>query len=119
VGLSASVPLFEYGRTKQQAAGPESPGRLKPPPARRGLPTSFCATGTKRRTNLRPCATKRRSTANQLEETAEIARLRYSSYRDGGSTILDVETADVNSVLARVTAARTRTQALIQLATLR
>ncbi len=116
-GLTASVPIFELGRTRRQAEAQRAlaaASRHQQDEAYDELSRDW----HKARDQLATLRGEEDLDRQSVDETAEIARLRYASYRDGGSTILDVETADTNSVLARVAAARTRTQVLIQLATL-
>jgi outer membrane protein TolC len=115
--VAASLPLVEFGRTKSQARAQEA---LAAASERRR--DQACDELERDWHKARDQFAARRDEEaldrESVAETAEIARLRYSSYHDGGSTILDVETANLNAVEARVTAARTLTQVLIQLATL-
>lgn len=116
-GVSASMPLFEFGRTKHQAQAQRAladSSRHRREEAYDELVRDW----HKARDQFAALREEEGLDRESVDENSEIARLRYSSYRDGGSTILDVETADLNSVQSRITAARTRTQALIQLATL-
>lgn len=116
-GVSASMPLFDYGRVKNQ----EKAARALSQAAyhqRQEAYDSLKRDFSRARDQLSALRDEQGLDAESVDETAEIAKLRYTSYKDGGSTILDVETANVNSVHARVTAARTLTQILIQLATL-
>jgi len=116
-GVSASVPLFEFGRTKRLAL------------AQRDLAGASVAQESEAYDDLVRDWRKARdeyAALNDIEsldresvkDTAEIAKLRYASYENGGSTILDVETADLNALQAQIGAAQTKTQELIQLATL-
>lgn len=116
-GLGASVPLFEFGRTAQRARAQEAEADSAER-RREEAYDELVRDWSKARDALAALRDEEAIDVASVEETAEIARLRYSSYKAGGSTILDVDTADVNAVQARVIAARTRAQALIQLATL-
>jgi outer membrane protein TolC len=116
-GVSASVPLFEWGRTKNQAAAQRMLAASTESRRDEAL-DELVRDWHKARDQFSALRDEEALDRESIDETAEIARLRYASYRDGGSTILDVETADLNSVQSRVTGARTRTQILIQLATL-
>ncbi|MDE2490541.1 MAG: TolC family protein, partial [Elusimicrobia bacterium] len=115
--LSASVPLFEFGRTRRRAEAEEdqaSASDRRRDEARDELERDWL----KARDELAALRDEEALDRESVAETDELARLRYASYRSGGSTILDVETADADAVQAKVLAARTRVQALIQLATL-
>lgn len=116
-GVAASMPLFEFGRTRRQADSQRAAAGASES-RRQEASDELDRDWSKARDQLSALRDEERIDAESVDETAEIARLRYKSYKDGGSTILDVETADVNAILARVTAAATRAQALIQLATL-
>ena len=54
-----------------------------------------------------------------VSETAELARLVYESYQSGRSTFLEVQTANLRALEAKMQAARTDAQTLAQLAVLR
>ena len=117
VGLSASVPLFESGRTGrladvQRRAADAAASR------RDEAYDELLLDWHKARDQFMALRDQEALDAVSVSETDEIARLRFASYHDGGSTILDVETANLNAVEARVAAARTKAQILIQLATL-
>src|SRR5208282_6732772 len=102
---TVSVPLFEFGRTKRQS---EAQGALASASEhqRDEAYDELERDWHKARDELAALRDEEALDHESVDETAEIARLRYSSYRDGGSTILDVETANLSAVDARVTAAR-------------
>jgi outer membrane protein TolC len=54
-----------------------------------------------------------------VSETEELARLVYESYQSGRSTFLEVQTANLRALEAKMQAARTDAQTLAQLAVLR
>ncbi|MDE2040365.1 MAG: TolC family protein [Elusimicrobia bacterium] len=116
-GLAASVPLFEWGLSRHEA---QAQNRLADESAWRReqvleeLERDWLAA----RDRYAALRYEERLDDESVQETAEIARLRYASYRAGGSTILDVESANLGAVEARVAAARRRTELLVQLATL-
>lgn len=115
--VSASVPLFERGRTRRQSRAQEA--RAAAADRRREEAyDELRRDWLKARDALAALRDEEALDRTSVAETDEISRLRYASYRGGGSTILDVATANANAVQARVLAARTRVQALIQLATL-
>jgi len=117
VGVAASVPLFEFGRTRRQADSQRAAAGASES-RRQEAEDELERDWSKARDQFSALRDEEGIDAESVQETAEIARLRYTAYKDGSSTILDVETADINAVLASVTAAQTRAQALIQLATL-
>lgn len=115
--VAASVPLFERGQTRSQARAQRAladADERRRDAARDDLERDW----RRARDELASLRDQEALDRESVDETAEIARLRYASYRDGGATILDVEAANVGAVQARIQAARTRARALIQLATL-
>ena len=116
-GASARVPLFEWGRTRSLARAQ----RRQADAAQRDRDQAYdelLRDWHEARDRLSALRDLEAIDAQSVEETAEIARLRYASYRSGGSTITDVETANLGALEARVLAARHKTQLLIELATL-
>jgi outer membrane protein TolC len=115
--VAASVPLFELGRTRSLAAGQRAQAdaaERRRDDARDSLERDW----RKARDRYQALRDQEALDRQAVDETEEIARLRYSSYREGASTILDVTAANISAVQTRVEAARTKAQALIQLATL-
>ncbi len=116
-GAQASVPIFEWGRTRSLALAQreqaDASARL-----RDQAYDDLLRDWHKSRDQLAALQDQESIDREAVANTAEVARLRYTSYRNGASTITDVETANLSAIEARVTAARHRTQLLIQLATL-
>jgi outer membrane protein TolC len=56
--------------------------------------------------------------SESLRESEQIAKLTYSSYRLGRTNFLDVQSANLRALNAKIQAAKTDIQVLIQLATL-
>ena len=117
LGASASVPLFEWGRTREQARAQRSQAEAADH-QRDEAYDELVRDWHQARDRFAALRDQVAVDRDSVAETAEIARLRYASYRNGASTITDVETANLNAVEARVLAARHETQLLIQLATL-
>jgi outer membrane protein TolC len=116
-GVGASLPLFEGGLSRRRAEAFDAQAvaaERRRDEARDELERDWRTA----KDALSALRDEQAIDRESVAETAEIARLRYASYRAGGSTILDVETADAREVQARVTAARNRVQALIRLAQL-
>lgn len=117
VGLTASLPLFEGRQTaravseqKHLAGAAERRRELASEELRRDWDVARSALGSLRAQQ----AVDERSVA----ETEELTRLIYLSYKAGRSSILEVQTANLRALEAKVQAARTRAQILIQLAAL-
>ena len=53
-----------------------------------------------------------------VDDAAEAAKLAYASYKAGGSTWLDVESADLKELQAKTTTASTNAEILLKLAVL-
>lgn len=116
-GLSASIPLFEFGRSRRdaedyraQAAAAES----RKEDVRDGLERER-AQALER---LAALQTQGPILDRSVAETDEIARLTYSAYKAGRSTFLEVQSANLGALEAKTSKARADAQALIQLATL-
>ena len=116
-GVSASVPLFEFGRTKRLALAQKDLAGASQAQESQSY-DELVRDWHKARDEYAALDDIESLDRESLEDTAEIAKLRYASYENGGSTILDVETADLDALQAQIGAAQTKTQELIQLATL-
>jgi outer membrane protein TolC len=117
VGLTASLPLFEGRQTaravseqKHLAGAAESRRELASEELKRDWDTARDALGSLRAQQ----AVDERS----VVETEELTRLVYLSYKGGRSTYLEVQSANLRALEAKVQAARTRAQVLIQLSAL-
>lgn len=117
VGLTASLPLFEGRQTaravdeqKKLASAAESRRELAGEELARDWDKARVALGSLRE----QLAVAERSAA----DADELAKLVYLSYRTGSSNYLEVQSANLRALEAKVQTARTRAQILIQLATL-
>ncbi|PIR14925.1 MAG: hypothetical protein COV48_17210 [Elusimicrobia bacterium CG11_big_fil_rev_8_21_14_0_20_64_6] len=117
VGLTASLPLFEGRRTaravserRHAAAAAESRRDLASEEIRRDWGVA--------RDELGSLRAQQAVDARSVAETEELSRLIYLSYKAGRSNYLDVQSANLRELEAKVQAARTRAQVLIRLATL-
>jgi outer membrane protein TolC len=115
--LNATVPILEFGRTKNQAAAQKLLAEASESQSVQAL-DDLLMNWHKAHDQYSALRDEEQLDQISVAETAKIATLRYASYKYGGSTILDVETADINALGARVSASLRRTQILIQLATL-
>ncbi len=117
VGLTASLPLFEGRQTvravdeqKKLAGAAESRRELAAEELARDWDKARVALGSLRE----QLGVDEKSAA----DADELARLVYLSYRTGSSNYLEVQSANLRALEAKVQTARTRAQILIQLATL-
>ena len=117
IGLTASVPLFEDRRTSRQA---DQQKRLaNAADRRRDLAAEQLARDWDRaRAQLAALRDEQALDQTAVAESAELARLIYLAYQGGRRSYLDVQTYDLTALQAKVAAAQTRAQILIQLATL-
>ncbi len=116
-GLTASVPLFEDRRTARQADS--SRRQAAAAERRRDLAAEQLSRDwDKARAALAALRDQAALDAAAVVESDELARLIYLAYRGGRRSYLDVQTYDLTALQAKVAAAQTRAQILIQLATL-
>jgi outer membrane protein len=117
VGLTASMPLFEERRTSRQA---DRQKRLaNAADRRRDLAIEQLSRDwDKARAALAALRDQEALDVTAVVESAELARLIYLAYQGGRRSYLDVQTYDLTALQAKVAAAQTRAQILIQLATL-
>ncbi len=116
-GFGLSLPIFDYGLNRSQARTQQS---LAGASLAQENEASDQLLRDWHKAQDHYAALKNIETLDRqaVDETGQIARLRYASYKIGGSTILDVETANIDAIEALIAAAQTKTQALIELATL-
>ncbi|MFI5346655.1 MAG: TolC family protein [Elusimicrobiota bacterium] len=117
VGLTASVPLFEMGQNARLA---DEQTRLAGAADREGdlAAEELARDWDKARVALSSLRAQSALDEKSVAETAELARLVYSAYRAGTSNYLEVQSANLRALQAKTSAARTRAEILIQLATL-
>ena len=117
VGVSASVPLFEGRRSSRQA---EEQGHLAAAAERRRdlEGEQLSRDWDRARAQLAALRDQQALDSTAVVESAELARLVYLAYQAGRRSYLDVQTYDLTALQAKVAAAQTRAQILIQLATL-
>lgn len=117
VGLTATLPLFEGRQTaravseqRHLAGAAESRRDLAAEELRRDWDVARSALGSLRAQEI--------VDARSVAETEELTRLIYLSYKAGRSNYLEVQSANLRALEAKVQAARTRAQVLIQLSAL-
>lgn len=112
-----SFPLFDGGRISREAAEKRS---LAEAAAKRQQQVSeeLMRDWRKTRDQLEALYTMREISEKSVQETQELAQLMYTGYQVGRSSFLEVQSANLRALEAKVHATRTDIQILIQLATL-
>lgn len=117
VMATLSFPLFEFSKTRKEAAekfnlslSAEKKKELATVELRRDY--------DKARDLLRGYEAQREIMKKSVEESAELAKLIYSSYRSGRANFLEVQSANLKVLETRVQYARNDVQILIQRAQL-
>lgn len=117
VGLTASLPLFEGRQTAR--AVEEQRHLAGAAEARRDLAAEELARDwDKARVALSSLRAQLEVDDRSSADAAELATLVYRAYKAGTANYLEVQSANLRSLEAKVQAARTRAQILIQLAAL-
>ena len=117
VGLTASLPLFDDRRASRQADYQKHLANAAD--RRRDLAIEQLARDwDKARAALAALRDQQALDAAAVVESEELAHLVYLAYKGGRRSYLDVQTYDLTALQAKVAAAQTRAQILIQLATL-
>ena len=117
VGVAASIPLFEAGRTRREAAGLDEQARAgerRRDAAREDLTRDWL----KAQDQLLGLDAQQEINRQAVAESGELAKLVYDSYRGGRSTFIEVEAANLKELEARTQAAKTDSRILMQLAVL-
>ena len=117
VGLSASMPLFDMNQTSRLSRAQQHLARAAE--ARRDLAAeSLARDWDKAKAALTALRDQQALDVEAVSGSEELARLVYLAYKAGRSNYLDVQTYDLAALQAKVNAAQTRAQILIQLAVL-
>ncbi len=117
VGVSASWPLFEFGRTPDQTA--EQKGLIRSLEKQREQTLDDLQRDWSRaRDQLAGLRVQQTINEQAVQETQLLQRLTYESYKAGQVNYLDVQTADLRILQSSVEAARNNVEILIQLALL-
>lgn len=117
VGLTASVPLFEGGKSAEKSKQEMEIAKAahhRKEEAAENLGRDYL----KAKDQLTELYDQEKLDIQSVKETSELARLVYSAYRAGHTTIVEVQDADLRSLQAGIEAARTQAQIRIQIATL-
>ncbi|MBI5209645.1 MAG: TolC family protein [Elusimicrobia bacterium] len=117
VGLAASMPLFEWGRSADRAK--EGEGRAHAASKRQEQAWKDLGRDwNKSSDQLANLKSQQEINKANVAEASELAGLVYDSYQAGRSTFLEVQSANVRALEAKVIAVRTDVQVLMQLAML-
>lgn len=117
IGLTASVPLFEGRQTHKRVE--EQQHVAAAADRRRDLAVEQIERDWER-TKIRLVSLHDQLTldGHRVGESQQLSHLVYVSYKAGRSTYVDVQIANLSALEAKIQAAQTRAQILIQLATL-
>jgi outer membrane protein TolC len=97
IGIFASVPLFEFGR-KRHLSQSEDYKALSAEQKIEKLKTDIRTAWNKSVNEIELLKLKRDSRANALEESEELSKLTFASYKAGTSTYLEVQAANVREL---------------------
>jgi outer membrane protein TolC len=116
-GASISLPLFESGKTELQAK--EQVRRsLAMEKNRLQAEDDLLRDWGKAKDRLESLGAQQEINREAVKESEELSALVYSSYKAGRSTYIEVQSANLRTLKAKVQSARTDMQILIQLAAL-
>jgi outer membrane protein TolC len=116
--VSASMPLFDWGREWKQAAAARA--QADAAEARKTQAQADLIRDTqKARDQYAALKDEGELDSESAKEANDFAKLVRDSYRAGRSTYLEVESADLKALEAQVSYARTSVQVLLQAAILR
>jgi outer membrane protein TolC len=117
VGLTASLPLFEGKLSAKQAE--EARGLADASSHLRDQAwEEMSRDWLKSKDRVAALKAQREIDRQSVLETAELARLEYEAYQAGRATILEVQSANLRALEAKVQDARTQAELLIELAIL-
>jgi outer membrane protein TolC len=115
--VNGSLSLFEFGRISNQVAEQDKLA-LSGDWQTQGALLAVQVAWQKAQDQLTELKTEERLDKQGVSETEDLARLVYDAYRAGRSSYLDVQSANYRALGAKIQAARTHVQMLLQLALL-
>lgn len=115
VGLTLSMPLYEGGKSSSEAAEKQNLA-LASDKRQEQARVDIYRDWQKAKGQLKGLRDKREIHNVSVSESVERARLVYGSYRAGRSSFLEVQSANLNALEAKVQATTNDVQILIQLA---
>lgn len=117
VGVMASLPLFEAGRTSRDAAQLDSQARAGDW-RKEAVKQDLMRDWLKAKDQLLGLRSQKEIVEQAVAESKELARLIYDSYKGGQSTFIEVEAANLRELETRTQSAKTDSHILMQLAVL-
>ena len=115
VAMSLTMPLFEFSRTRLEAQATRSQALALEARREQSL-LDLQRDWNQALDQLAALQEQQKLLRESAAESVEVARLTYDSYTAGRSTFLEVQSANLRSLDARVQATRNDVQILIQLA---
>ncbi len=115
VGLSLSAPLYEGGRSSSEASEKQNLA-LAVDHRREQARVDIYRDWQKAKDQLKGFREQREIHDNSVKESIERAKLVYGSYRAGRSSFLEVQSANLHALQAKVQSTTNDVQILIQLA---
>ncbi len=117
VGVSASMPLFDWGRAKRQSDAAKDQARAAE--ARRDqAQEDWRRDVAKASGDFQALKAEADLDRQASQQAAELAKLVRESYKSGRSSYLEADSADLKALQAQVQSARTAVQVLLQAAVL-
>ncbi len=117
VAVSASMPLWDWGRTINQSAEARDQSLTYEKQRDQSL-TDLGRNWDMAQDQLQGLLDQQKLNNQYVSEAEQLAKLVYQSYQSGRSSFLDVQSANLREMEAKVQSVRTDIQVLIQMATL-
>ncbi len=117
VSVGLSVPLFEFSRSRNEASE-KSQLALALQTRTQSLEKDYERDLEKVRIQLRTLESQKETLSTLSEEATQLASLIYSAYQNGRSSFLEVQSANLRVLDARVQLARNQVQILVSRAQL-
>ena len=117
VGFTASLPLFEGGRLHAQVEELQERA-LQMGEEKNDARSQLLLNWNRAQDQIAGLEDQQKINLEQAQETEELARLIYASYKTGTSNYIEVQVSNLRALEAKVRLARTEAQIFIQMATL-
>lgn len=115
VGVAATLPLFEAGKITHDVA--EKNAQADANERRRDqIQSDIMRDWQKSSDQLKGFIAQREINKKSVFETEELAKLTYTSYKNGRSSLLEVQSTNLRALEAKVQTVRTEVQILMQFA---
>jgi outer membrane protein TolC len=113
--VSATWEIFSFGRTKKEVEAQEDIAGAVEERAQ-ALATDLQRDWEKSHDRLKALKDQKELDEQSVTETENLYKLIYNSYQNGSSSLLEVQSASLRALEAKVNLASTQTQMLIELA---